>query len=759
MKGIILAGGEGLKLRPMTSKLPKQMLSICGRPLMAHMISLFKRHGITEIAVVLGFLPREIQEYFGDGSAFGVKLTYIADGNAENASAACGCREFLGTDTAFLVRGTVFCDFNTSEAYSFHKKHHADVTVLLSKPENPTEYEQVVMQNDGKIERVWDKLQWGQASCETVNSGIYLVESEVFEDISTDNNFNFSHDFLALMLDKKRRLFGKAFDGYWCCVRDTQSYLRCMRDCLDEKADFDPSAPVIRQGVRSWIPINNAYKLYKPCYIGKNVRIEHGAVIGPYAQIADNTIIESGAVVQNSAVSGRIGAHSVLYGAIVCEDAVIENGAGLSEGCVIGGGARIGEGAIIFENVHIFPGKRIEAGAHVRFNVQPNEVTHFSFSDIAPKYLMDFGAALASQGKMIALSHDGSSTACAVLGALETGIRCMGSDAILCDCRFAAAAAFMSKLLKADFSVFVNKDRKIEVFDKNGLPITGHMQKMLERYVKNANSNGFPNIGRAGTLTGADEIYEASKIQTYPAGTLCMVFQHNESGKCLANVLRRSGVEIREKRRFGEACFNISDNGFQLFAKDEKNTSIDFRHMLAIGVLCALKRGEVRPIMVWDDLPHALDDIIKDWGGKIIKANVQSAFDTVDNLNYLSMDGISCMAEVLSFMEKEELTLEETMTALPDFHVTESEIPLDIEKSELLSELNHYMSNINRTEKNAEDGVTVCFDGGWVVVRPSVFRRAVRIVSEAYSMEASEEMCQKIEEKVKKLNNKGKLIQ
>src|SRR6266513_2619211 len=190
MKAVIMAGGEGTRLRPLTSNQPKPMLPLANRPMMEHIVRLLKEHGFDDIVVTLAFVPQAIRTYFGDGSEFGVRMVYATE-ETPLGTAGSVRNAMDELDEPFLViSGDVLTDIDLSEIVHFHRQHDALATIALKAMDNPLEFGIVITDADGKVERFLEKPGWGQVFSDTINTGIYMIEPEVLKHVPTDRPFD-----------------------------------------------------------------------------------------------------------------------------------------------------------------------------------------------------------------------------------------------------------------------------------------------------------------------------------------------------------------------------------------------------------------------------------------------------------------------------------------------------------------------------------------------------------------------------------------
>src|ERR1700710_2859296 len=228
-----MAGGEGTRLRPLTSNAPKPMLPIANVPLMEHVINLLRTHGCDEIVVTVAFLANAIKTYFGDGSEFGVKMHYAHEAVPLGTAGSVGnARELL--DERFLViSGDVMTDIDLGAILRFHDEHKAVATIGLTPVDNPLDFGIVITREDGTIERFLEKPTWGQVFSDTINTGIFVLEPEIFDYIEPDRPVDFSSEVFPALLADDQPLFGAIADGYWEDVGTLEAYVRAHKDILD----------------------------------------------------------------------------------------------------------------------------------------------------------------------------------------------------------------------------------------------------------------------------------------------------------------------------------------------------------------------------------------------------------------------------------------------------------------------------------------------------------------------------------------------
>ena len=505
MKAVIMAGGEGTRLRPQTSNLPKPMLPLVGRPMMEHIISLLRRHGITDIVVTVAFLPNAIRSYFGDGSELGVRMVYATEeiplgtaGSVRNASAELNER-FL------VISGDVLTDIDLTSVIAFHDKHEALATVALCAVENPLEFGIVITREDGSIERFLEKPGWGQVFSDTINTGIYVLEPRIFDAIPEGRSVDFSTEVFPAVLDAGDPLFGYVADGYWEDIGTTAAYLKAHQDILEGKVEVDVSGFELRPGL--WVgkgsSIDPSARIDAPSFIGENCTVDRDVVLGAYTTIGANTQVAERAEIQHSVVgeNAYLGPGAHIEGAVLGRACDLRTGARCEPGSVVGEGCLIGAHAEVRGGVKIYPYKVVEAGAQVNSSIVWESggartlfgregVQGIANIDVSPELAVRLAKAWASQfekDSFITTSRDTSRAARVLKRALMVGCNSVGVN--VTDLEVATIPVtrhhIRSRGNQAGLTVRLSPHNPQEVairfFDERGIDLSENEQRRVER--------------------------------------------------------------------------------------------------------------------------------------------------------------------------------------------------------------------------------------------------------------------------------------
>jgi mannose-1-phosphate guanylyltransferase/phosphomannomutase len=350
MKAVILAGGQGMRLRPMSLERPKPMTPLLGRPVLAHILALLRGQGIRDICVTLCCQPQSVVDYFGDGAKFGVKLTYfVEESPLGTAGSVKRCMGWLGDEDFLVVSGDCVCDLPVRQAEDFHRAHGGLATLVLYRHPAPLDYGLVCTGENGRVTEFLEKPAWGQVVTEQINTGIYVLSPAAMAYVPETGPYDFGKDLFPALLRRGEGVFGCLLEGYWRDMGDCGAYLACVRDALSGQLKLEMGLP--RRGPGLWCAgqLPDRAQIVPPCWLGEGVVVRPGAKLGPYAllergcQVGENAVVRRSVLLENSVA----GENSALDGAILCPGAVVERGGSLAPGAVMGENARLGAGGRI----------------------------------------------------------------------------------------------------------------------------------------------------------------------------------------------------------------------------------------------------------------------------------------------------------------------------------------------------------------------------------------------------------------------------
>ena len=300
MKAVILAGGEGTRLRPLTYGTPKSMVPVLNRPFLEHIITYLRNYRINDVTLALSYRPEVTRNYFGDGSNLGIQLHYTVEDNPLGTAGAVKNAEQYLDNTFAVLNGDIFTELNIADMLAFHRSKGAKATIALTWVDNPCAFGIVETDNDNKVRRFVEKPSPSQVTTNWINAGIYLLEPAVLKHVPTNAHYTFEKGLFPLLLELGEPVYSYPFSGYWLDMGTPEKYLRLNCDLLLLKAKSALINGLSRDGVccDKDVIIHPSAKIAGPAIIGSKCQIDQKAyikgpvVIGPDCYIGDSASLE-----------------------------------------------------------------------------------------------------------------------------------------------------------------------------------------------------------------------------------------------------------------------------------------------------------------------------------------------------------------------------------------------------------------------------------------------------------------------------------
>jgi NDP-sugar pyrophosphorylase family protein len=359
VKAVIIAGGLGTRLRPLTYNIPKPIVPVANRPFILHQIELLKQHGITEIILSLHYLMDEIKAVLGDGRKFGVKLYYSQEKQPlGTAGAVKNAEEFFDDDLLVVFNGDVLTDINLTQVIAFHRKNKARATLTLTRVDDPTAYGLIVTDKHGLVTQFVEKPSWEQVaslkklgSADTINAGLYVLDPKVFRNIPAGTEYSFERQLFPGLLAKGELVFGYVSDRYWIDIGKPHQYRYAHEAILRNEVAVRVHGARVdnRYWLGDHVKIAKSAKLLGPSIIGQKVSIGDESRIRDYTVLGDGVQVGKESNLANSIVWERtkIGSHVNLEGCIIGYDCVIEDHATVGPGVVLADRSIVKKGSVL----------------------------------------------------------------------------------------------------------------------------------------------------------------------------------------------------------------------------------------------------------------------------------------------------------------------------------------------------------------------------------------------------------------------------
>ncbi len=751
MKAVILAGGAGTRLQPLTTELPKPMVSLLGRPVLEHILLLLRRHQVTEAAVTLHYHPEAITGYFGDGSAWGMHLHYFyEDTPLGTAGGVKACRDFLGQEDFLVISGDCVSDFDLTDCYRLHRQRQAEATLLLHRVAEPLEYGLVRTDQEGKVLAFVEKPGWGQVFTDQVNTGIYLLAPSVLDLVPEGEPFDFSKNLFPELLRQKRALYGQVPAGYWRDMGECGSYLQTVEDALEGRVKLDMTLPQQSTGVWSAEPVPDSVEVLAPCWIGSDVTLAPWSNIGPHTVLEPGSTVGRGCRLRRTVVMGAsVGAESQVEGAILCPHAKIGEGCFLYPGSVVGADAWLGDHATLRPQVRLWPGLHIQPGSRVTstqvHGPGPGSLHFDNYGvihgviggDVDTEQVMDLGSALASMGQ-VALGHCGGAGAEALALAAAAGVTAAGGWVIRHDGTTPAAANWLCDYYGLSGGLFLEQQgEQLTLYPvaAGGQPLEREAQRKLENDLLRRNFRRPPatEMGGETQLTSIMESYLAAAVQSAGvAGSYPCTLAVEPGQTLLKQGLRWLGCQLAERDVVGVPAMALASGGRELLIWTEDGERRSREEVLLLACAALLDSGQ-RNLYLPPEAPAAIERLARDRGGTVQRMESGAPTGCQRSLR----DGLFAACQIVRYVQRTGETLSQLFRRLPGCQVQRRVVPLRTSRSAVMGAISRQYPDAQRMKQ----GMRLDLKDGSVWIAPANDREALRVVTEGARAETALELC------------------
>ncbi len=813
MKAVIMAGGEGSRLRPLTCNRPKPMVPIANKPVMEHIIELLKKYGIRDIAVTLQYMPEKIKDYFGDGREYGVSLKYFTeDVPLGTAGSVKNAEDFLD-ETFIVISGDALTDINLQEALEFHKKNRSVATLVLKKVECPIEYGVVVTAPDGKIRRFLEKPSWGEVFSDTVNTGIYVLSPEVLKYFEKGVVFDFSKDLFPILLKKEEPMYGFVTQDYWCDIGDLDAYVGVHTDILDKKVNININAREIRQGV--WASegavISKEAVIKPPVLIGKNSVVKDGSILGRYSVIGEECHIGEGSTTKRSVLwnSCILKNNVELRGSVLCSGVKCREKTAAFEGTVVGENCILGENSLIKPGIKIWPEKHIDMGTEVCTNIvwgsrySKNLFGSRGISgevnvDITPEFASRMAAAygaVCKKGSGLAISCEEVDALKMVKNACVSGVLSTGTEAYDLGTSLLPVTRSAIRYYNLSGGIHISEGNKkgkiiIDILDNKGRNISRNEERKIENcYIREdfarcqaEEIKAVINVPdhkvfyiRSILNHTMSEIHDLKIALIAPSGDLKNIVTavlnelkcryefvntkeaHDKQKslfsdlKTISQVVRRGGFDV------GVYFANSYD---KIFLIDTKGRIIADDLYMALISYIHLKSKAGNKVIVPLNASTVIEKMAGENKERVIRTKTSAKelmnrilddeFDE-NMLDFFAMnfDPIEAFIRIIDYMAISGTSLAKIVDSIPDFHIIKKEVKCSWSAK---GKVIRAIIEENSNSVETIEGVKVVGDKGWVLVLPDAEKPVCKVIGEGYTQEFAHELTDIFVDKVKTIS-------
>lgn len=809
MQAVIMAGGFGTRLRPLTNNMPKPMVPVVNKPMLEHLFSLLKNHNITDYIMLLYYQPDIIKRHFGDGSKFGVNLRYITPDRDYGTAGAVKLSEEYIKDDFLVISGDVLTNINLSDFYNFHTERNSIATISLYSHENPLQYGIVLTNNNNEIVRFLEKPSSSEVFSDTINTGIYYFNKKVFNYIPEGENFDFSKDLFPSLLDNKINIFGFNSKGYWRDVGTLEEYINSNLDVLNNKLGY----------------IN--FEKSGSNLIGGAANIEFGAVI-ENSIIGNNVTVEKGAEIKNSVIwdNVTVKAKSKVLFDVVGQNCTIEENTRINDFVFIGDNCHIGKNVFVSSSIKIWDRKKIDNNAKVtRSLIQEDtffdelftdsRITGLSNLQINPEFGAKLGAvygASVGMNKQVLVGRDIDDISNMIKRSITSGILSAGVN--VSDLQVIPIPILRQELKNGGGAggIFVRKSpfdkgtTDIIFLDKDGKDLSSSKTKGIERlfFSEEYQRANFVDVGTLRFPERTNVKYKEHFLSCLDVDAIkkkkfriVLDYSFGIASTIFPNILGEFNCEVvslsahldkdkitRDADEFKKAYDNFSfvvkslgfDLGFMIDAGGEKlwlatnegRVFDDDRFLIIVTKLYLMTTPGVKKIAVPVQASREIDLVAAEYGTEVIRVKdshysmmsacvdkeVKFAGGTRRGVFFpdflYATDGMFSIAKILEMSSKIKMSIEEVDKVIPRLH--RRKLNLNCTREEKGRIMRRIMEDTMQYKQQLIDGVKIFLnDTDTVLCIPDKARDLVHLNVESDSEEKAENILEEYRQKIKSI--------
>jgi mannose-1-phosphate guanylyltransferase/phosphomannomutase len=767
MKGVIMAGGKGTRLRPLTCNVPKPMVPLVQKPVMQYSIELLKKYGITDIAVTVQYLPDVIRDYFGDGSKFGVNLTYFEETTPLGTAGSVKQAEDFLDEPFIVVSGDALTDFDLSAGVDFHNEKESLVTIFMKQVECPLEFGVIMTNEQDKIVRFLEKPSWSEVFSDTVNTGIYIMDPSIFSYIEKDQVVDFSKDVFPKLLAEQSAMYGYAADGYWSDIGNLKQYRQAHSDLLNRSLDANIQGTEIEPAI--WVGenviIEEGAKIEGPVSIGSNTIIRSGAHLSQHTVVGSNSTISNRASLKRSVVwSGSyLGDESELRGSTLCQGVTVGTKATLYEDAVIGHHTIIGEEVKIQPEVKVWPYKRIEEETIVPQAYVWNEVGPQSLLkghrasgvanvELTPEDASKLGAAygsLLNQGTKVIVASDNHPFSQVMKLSLIQSLQASGIHVIELGQTMLPILRSSVEMADAGGGIYLRlgdrsqeKQMVIEFFNEQGFPISTSEQRELEQVMafQSYRRVAFDYVGEYQIDNELEERYTKQLLFEVNDDAIrnkkwkiALYDEAKEQHAYFSNFLSRLGCEVhplssqvnvesmREfmKNNNLELGIMLGESGEFISLMTAEGELLTEEEQLTLFIYLQFEKGIRSELAIPLYGGSALEEVAAGYDKTLIrsKPSTRAMMESEGTVQMMAYDAPYATVHLLDFLTKNNVTLTEVLNELPQQAIYKQEVDCNTQQKGIV--MRKLMESLKGKNVELIDGMKVRHqEGSWTFIVP-----------------------------------------
>ncbi len=760
MKAVIMCGGQGTRLKPLTDLLPKPLVKIVNRPVLDIIIEKLISSNITDIYISLGYKAQDIID-FCESKSYQANIRFFIENKPLGTAGSVKNSLNNSDEDFFVLSGDNIFDIDLNELYNFHVTNYCDATLCAIKTVDPREYGMIISDENDVITEYIEKPNWEYAISDYVNSGIYVLNGKILDMIPENINYDFSKDLFPNLIKNNFTFKCYKTDKYWGDMGEISSLLTITKELLshkDSRIKFDG----VYYGKDTFL-LNGA-EIKAPSLIGKNTEIMCNSTIGPFTVIGNNCKIQNNCLIKGAVIgsSCNIGADCEISETVIDDNVIISDNCLAEKHSVIGNGCEIDRFSKINSGIRIFPGIKIEAYSDINKDVlnQFNSRRTFDIYGIYEKIAeftiinaVELGAAIASVDsvKKIGIGCNSNQLSDNYKKAIISGLRSIGKTVYDFGEIFKSQAHFFSSYCKLDFFIFLNTDGeniKISFYGRLSMPVSSDIARQINNNLK---TNSFKFIRNCDCLQNYNMSLFYIVYKSYFKSLAGEFFnKYNLIAESENNILNRLLEELVEEnhsqRKNKTITVFFNGDGKEMYITEN---DIYFSSDNIMLFLCHYEMAQGNDVIIPEYATDLIDEYSDMFSGKAIRMyendnNIIEIDNNIIHQNIWVFDSVLMLAKLLGILSQSQYSLAELFENQPNFALSKSEISI----SNSNTNISKIIYNSGLFEKNKKYFV---FDNrkGRIKLRQLGDSKKIRIISQSYDIESAKELSDLFVEKLK----------
>ncbi len=764
MKAVIMCGGKGSRLKPITENTPKPLIRLLNKPVIEHIIERLVEIGITEIYLSLGYKGNDIADYC-DKLNVSAKLNFCFEDKP--LGTAGGVKNCIKEDEGelLILSGDNIFDIDLSDFISFHRDSGADFSVCGVKADDPREYGIISCDDDSSIRCFIEKPTWEQAEGDTVNTGIYIMNGSILSMIPEECMYDFSDDLFPEIFKSNLRFMCWKTDAFWGDMGEFSSLRHISRAILENGCrGFN----FIGELYTKDSVLDNGAAIIAPCVIGKDVLLGSNAVIGPYCVIGNDTKIGAETVASNLSIGSEcvIGGSCELDGCFIDDNVTVKDNCLIENDAVLGFSCEIGRFSRVLAEKKVWTGRKIADETIVARDMlfeNPESITFDVFgitakanSQVSLSDIVLLGQAIASCKNIsrVGVGSDSEYVSENFRSCLLSGLRACGATVYDFGEMFSSQSYFYSSYCNLDFFIFISTSGdvlSVSFFGKNGLPVDSSVARAINNNYKFSLFE-FPQPSQYKEIFNMklfNLVYKAfyKKLCPLISDRIHVTFEsENALIKELADEIFSEKTRDTDKYE-RKIQFLLNINASELFVVEDGRVYSGER---ILALLCELECADGNDVIIGEEAPECIENNVSDFKGNVMRvyenSNYKNKYPEKLILNSIwTSDMFMLTAKLLNVLSCTGMSLEDLFECHKSFAVRKSVLELNENACEIRKKLSACGA------RRSSDNIYFVYEGnlGRVRMRQLGNSRKIRILAEADDMEAAKEISVFVAQKIK----------